>query len=593
MKGYSLLTTAGLDKAKKIVDVIWGREKADLVVINARVLNIYTGELLDNNAICIKGEWIAFSGDEYEETIGTHTEIIDAEGKTAIPGFIDGHTHISDWLCDPIEYLRLVLPGGTTTLITETIEPFPSAGYEGIVDFLNALADQPIKIFATAPFMASISQSIDPISMDILKKFLSRDDVLGLGESYWQAVLQDQDRCWGIFEETLRSGKRLEGHSAGARGKKLLTYVIPGISSCHEPITAEEVLERLRLGLYVMAREGSIRSDLDSISRIMDMNVDLRRLMLVSDGISPAMLMEKGCMEGVVRKAVDCGFDPVKAIQMATLNVAEYFRLDGIIGGIAPGRYADILLIPDLKTIRADYVISKGRVIARDGKALVNPRKHSFTKRSLNTVKLPRDLVPSDFSIKVDGKRSHVSVRVIDQVTDLVTREMTASVPVINGEILSDPVKDILKVAAIDRTNIPGKMFTGLVHGFNLKKGAFASSSSWDASVIITIGVSDEDMALAVNRIRSLRGGVVVCSGGKILSEIALPVFGLMADTSMESFMEKREEITETIKILGASFEDPLHVMIVLTGAAIPFIRICEYGLINMKDGKEMDLIIE
>ena len=591
MTKHGLLSIEGIDRAKELINVILGKEKADLAIINATILNVYTGELLDHYSVSIKGEWIAYVGKNPEDTIGPHTKIIDAKGKTIIPGLIDGHAHLA-WLFNISEFLLYAIQGGTTTIITETMETFPVMGYEGVVDFLSSLRDQPIKIFGTAPSMVSISKKALGISKATLKKLLLRDDILGLGESYWQVVMQEPEKFLPIFKETLKFGKRLEGHSAGAKGKKLMAYIAPGISSCHEPINAEEVLERLRLGMHVMIREGSIRRDLAPISRIKDAGVDLRRLILVTDGIEPGDLLEKGYMEFVVQKAIDCGFDPVDAIQMATINVAEHFFLDGIVGGIAPGKYADILIIPDPRIIKAEYVISKGKIIAREGNLLVPPRKHVFSRDSLNSIHLLRELEPSDFSIQVKKKSVHVNIRVIDQVTDLVTKELIISLPVIDGEIRRDVSKDILKVAAIDRRYFPGKIFVGLIRGFGLKGGAIACSAAWDTSDIIVVGENDKDMAGAVNRIYALQGGAVVYSGGKILAEIPLPVFGIIADMPIKMLAKRMEEITRIIKDLGFPFDNPLLTLVTLTGAAIPFFRICEEGLVNLKDGKTLGLIV-
>jgi adenine deaminase len=591
MKRHGLLSTEGADGAREVINVTLGKEKADLALINGTVLNVYTGELLKNHSVAVKGQWIAYVGAEPGDAIGPQTSIIDAKGKTIIPGLIDSHTHLV-WLFTASEFLRYAMAGGTTTIITETLEAFPVAGYEGVVDFLASLTDQPIKIFATAPAMVSISKKARGISRETLKKLLARDDILGLGESYWQSVIQKPEEFLPIFEETLCLGKRLEGHSAGARGKKLMAYTVPGISSCHESISAEEVLERLRLGIHVMIRQGSIRGDLASISKIKDAGVDQRRLILVTDGMEPGDLLEKGYMESVVQKALDCGFDPVNAIQMATINAAEYFLLDGIIGGIAPGRYADMLVIPDPRIIKAEYVISKGKIIAREGNLLVSPRKHVFSRDSLNTIHLLRELEPSDFSIPVMIESSRVDVRVIDQVTDLLTKELIVSFPVIDGEIKPDVSRDIIKVAAIDRGYAPGKIFVGLIRGFRLSTGAIACSASWDTSDIIVVGENDRDMADAVNRIYALQGGAVACVKGEILAELPLPVFGIMSDMSMEMLSERMEEITGVIKGLGFPFDDPLLTLITLTGAAIPFLRICEEGLVNLKDGKTLGLIV-
>ncbi|MCK5203234.1 MAG: adenine deaminase, partial [Desulfobacterales bacterium] len=271
--------------SKTLMQVALGQKKADLVVVNARLANVYTGELVNDCTISIKGKWIAYVGKDQQYTIGSKTEVIDARGKTVIPGLIDGHTHLA-WLSTASEFLKYAMKGGTTTIVTETLEPFMVAGYEGIIDFLESLNNQPLKILATAPVMISISKAARGISEEALQKLLERNDIIGLGESYWQAVLQDPDEVLPLFEQTLLAGKTLEGHSAGASEKKLSAYIANGITSCHEPINADQVLERLRLGLHIMAREGAVRKDLDEIAKITKQGIDLRRLILVSDSIS-------------------------------------------------------------------------------------------------------------------------------------------------------------------------------------------------------------------------------------------------------------------------------------------------------------------
>jgi len=591
MTRHGLLSGGGMDRARELTSVTMGKEKADLAIVNAAIVNVYTGELLDGYSVTGKGEWIAYIGDDPGDTIGPDTEILDAKGKTIIPGLIDGHAHLA-WLSPISEFLQYAMLSGTTTIITETMEPFAVLGYEGVVDFLASVREQPIKIFATAPSMASISKRARGISEEVLRRLLLRDDIVGLGESYWQAVLQEPEEFLPIFMETVRCGKRLEGHSAGARGRKLMAYIAQGISSCHEPVDAEEVLERLRLGMHVMVREGSIRRDLAPISRIKDAGVDLRRLILVSDGIAPEDLLEKGYMESIVQKAIDCGFDPVHAIQMATINVAGYFFLDGIVGGIAPGKYADMLIIPDPKDITVECVISKGKIIAREGRLMVSPRKHVFSPKSLHSIQLLRELGPSDFSILARNNASHVTVRVIEQATDLVTKELVTSVPVTDGEIRSDAGRDLLKLAAIDRRYSPGKTFVGLIKGFRLSTGAFACSAAWDTSDIIVVGENDEDMAGAVNRVCALQGGAVAYAKGKILAEIPLPIFGIIADMPLAMLSRRMEEFKGVVKDLGFPFDNPLLTLVTLTGAAIPFLRICEEGLVNLKDGRTVDLFV-
>ncbi|MCL0058143.1 amidohydrolase family protein [Dehalococcoidia bacterium] len=252
---------------------------------------------------------------------------------------------------------------------------------------------------------------------ETLRKLLAREDILGLGEIYWASVIRGDDRIIGLIAETMAAGKKIEGHSAGARGNRLVSYVAAGVSSCHEATTVEEVIDRLRLGIHVMIREGDIRRELPVISAIKDEGIDFRRLILTTDGISPRRVMTDGYMEFVLQRAIDFGFDPILAIQMATLNVAEHFSIDDSVGGIAPGKCADIVVIPDPKTIKAEYVISNGRIIAQNGVVLIPPRKATLSKRSFPSVEIPRQLKPADFTICVEAGSNPVKVRVMDLIT--------------------------------------------------------------------------------------------------------------------------------------------------------------------------------
>jgi adenine deaminase len=585
---------SNLRESKDILElmrVALGRQAADLVVSNARLVNVHTGEILDNQTVGVKGKWIACVGPDSDGLIGPRTDVIDAAGRTLIPGLIDGHTHVA-WLVGIASFLEHAMRGGTTTIITETMEAFPVAGKAGVMDFLDSLRNQPVKIFATAPFMASISRSAAGIDAATLTELLAEPDVIALGESYWQAVLQEPDRAVASMTVALKAGKPLEGHSAGARGKKLAAYAATGVSSCHEPIRPEEVLERLRLGLYVMIREGGIRRDLAAISKIKDAGIDARRLILVTDGVEPGDLIENGYMEKVVQKAIDCGFSPVQAIQMATVNVAEHFALDDIVGAIAPGRCADLVLIPDERTIAAETVISDGRIVAQNGRVTVAPRQHRFTAASLHTIDLPRPLSAADFAIQAPPTAPRATVRVIEMVTDLVTRETQMDVPVTHGCIPADPEVDLLKAAAIDRRFVPGRIFTGLIKGFGLHGGAFACSAAWDTADIIVVGAEDADMAAAVNRIHELQGGAVVCVRGDIRCELALPVFGILSTASTAQIARRLAALRTEVARLGCSFPDPLLTLITLTGAAIPYLRICDEGLVNLRENRTMGLFV-
>jgi len=577
----------------ELMKVALGEAEADLAIINGSIVNVYTGEVVEGASVLIKGNRIAYVGNDVGKAIGSSTRVIDANAKTLIPGLIDGHTHI-DSVFSISEVLRYAVQGGTTTIITETSNIAAPLGYEGVIQFLRSARNQPVKIFITAPPMVTLSPVSEEHALSVkqLRNLLGRKEVIGLGEPYWGEVVDGDRRVLDLITETINWGKKVDGHSSGARGSKLQAYISSGVSSCHEPISTEEVRERLRLGLFVLIREGEIRRDLEAISQIKEENIDLTRLAISTDGIGPWQLVSDGYMEFVVQKAINFGFSPIQAIQMATINTAQHFALDDIIGGIAPGKYADIVIIPNLGTIQAEYVISNGQVVAQDGQPVVLPRKHRYPQSIRNSIHLAKDFEAEDFAIPVESSRRQVKVRVIDQVTNLVTREEFVDMPVSDGQLKPDAGKDILKVAAIERSYGTGKSFVGLIRGIGLKRGAIATSSVWDCGDIIVVGADETDMAQAVNRIKELAGGMVVCAGNRILAEIALPVAGWISTQPMETIADKLHCIQQVATDLGGNFPDIRITLAVLPTPAIPFLRICEHGLVNLRDNRFVDLIV-
>ncbi len=576
--------------ARTLMQVALGREKADLEIINARVVNVYSGEIIDDGRIAIKGEWIAAVGN-LEPDRPPAGRVIDAAGRTVIPGLIDAHTHLA-WYYTIERFLPYAMADGTTTIVTETMEIYPVTGKAGLLAFLDSLRDQPVKLLATAPANVSISRRTDGMAAETLRELVRRPDILGLGETYWQALLQTPDALLENFQATLRTAKTLEGHSAGARGARLSAYAASGISSCHEPIDADQAAERLRLGLYVMIREGSIRRDLAAIAGIRHRLADSRRLILVTDGVSPGDLISKGYMRPVVQKAIDCGWGPVAAVQMATLNPATHFGLESVIGGIAPGRQADLVVIPDPYTIAPDTVISRGRVIVENGRVRAVPRQNVYPRVCCQTVKLTREMRAADFEVRADGDRA-VTVRVMEMVTDLVTRAAHVAMQPSGGVLLSDTAADILKVAAIDRSGVSGKRSVGFIRGFGLKAGALACSAAWDSSDIVVVGADAADMAQVVNRIARLGGGAVAGAQGEILAEVPMPLFGILSPEPMPVLADQLAAFNKTAAQLGAPFADPLLTLVTLTGAAIPFLRICEEGLVDLKAGRSVPLLVD
>ncbi len=582
-------TTRSTVEIRNLVNVALGNEKADLVVVNGDLVNVYTRELLRGWSVAIKGERIAYVRNDASHTIGPQTRVINAAGKTLIPGLIDGHTHLLSFYSLG-EFLQYAMRGGTTTIVTEMEFAF-SLGYQGIIEFLESAKDQPIKIFGTAPPMVTISPAAEAHAMDaqMLKKLLEREEILGLGETYWASIIKGDDRILGLLAETLAAGKKIEGHAAGARGNRLASYISAGVSSCHEATTVEETIDRLRLGIHAMIREGDIRRELPVISAIKDESIEFRRLVLTTDGIGPKRLMTDGYMEFVVQRAIDFGFDPIVAIQMATLNVAEHFSIDDAVGGIAPGKCADIVIIPEPKTIKAEYVISNGRIIAQNGVVLIPPRKSAFSKESFPSVEIPRKLKPGDFTIRPGNNRG--KVRVMDLITDLVAREAQVSLTS-DGEIKIDTDRDLLKMAVITGSKQGEKIFTGMVRGFGISKGAFATSAAWDTCALIVVGANERDMAEAANRIVAMKGGIVVWADGQVKAELPLPFGGIMSDQPMAAIVEGLDAIHQEMADLGCSLPDAHLTLATFTSQAIPFLRISEAGLVDVRKGEIVDLLV-
>ena len=580
-------------RIKTLIDTALGREKADMVVANADLVNVYSGELLKGHSVAVKGDRIAFVGEKADHTIGPDTRVIDAAGKVLIPGFIEAHTHLLS-LSRVDEFLKYAMGGGTTTIITETRNFTIPLGYRGVREFLKATALQPVKIFVTVAPVLGLSPSAqsNALSPGVLRSLLKHERVIGLGETPWPFILKDLGGITGLHAETLKAEKHIEGHTAGASGNNLVACVASGISSCHESTTAEEALERLRLGFHVMIREGHIRQELEAIAKIKNMQIDFRRLVLCTDGVRLQHLMEYGYMDFVVQKAIDLGFDPIVAIQMATINAAELFKLDNLIGGIAPAKCADMVILPDLRKIEAEMVISNGQIIAENGRITVTPRKHVYSRSTLRSVHIPRKIKPADFEVRMQGGDKPVTVRVIKMITGLVTAEEQIVMNPCNGLLEADVEGDILKVSFINRTNRPREMFTGFIKGFGMKKGAFACSVSMGLSGITVVGASDEDMAGAVNRVKALQGGVVVYNEGKVLAELPLPIAGFVSELPVETIVQRWEEIQQRAVDLGTSLEDIYATVGTLTTDIIPFLRICESGLMDIRKWEIVDLIV-
>ncbi|MEW5899625.1 MAG: adenine deaminase C-terminal domain-containing protein [Bacillota bacterium] len=582
--------------SRRLGDVALGKEPADLIIKGARLLNVYTGEILKDQQVVIAGERIAYAGPEHGFPAGAQTKVIDVDGQTLVPGFIDGHVHM-DSLLQVDEFIRLSLPGGTTTVITDCSVISNGMGLEGVLIFLDQLGNQPQRIFATAPVISfqwsDRGAGKKAISLAEMISLLDRPEVAGLGEMYWSNLLNDsfRDDLVRLIEAAITRDKTVEGHGAGARNQKLAALAAHGADSCHEPITAEEVRERLRLGLATMIREGSIRRELAAvIPPLAGMDLDLRRAILVSDGIWPHELAEYGHMDYIVQKAIDLGLDPVRAVQMATLNAAEHFHLDGDLGGIAPGKCADLVVIPDLKTIKAQLVICRGQIVAREGKLLAEPGTRAYPEKVCQNIKL----APVDAGFfRLPAGSPEAKVRVMEIVTDIVNRETALTLPVVDGAVDIAGEEDLLKASVIEQHGGSGQRSLGFLKGYGLRRGALACSISFDEGNLIVVGKEDRDMACAVNRIRELNGGLVYCCNGLVEDEIPLPVFGKMSTLSGPEAAARLGSFLKNLKAAGCRSENPLLTLLTITFTAIPALRLLSRGYWLSKESRVVDIFVD
>lgn len=585
---------------RSLVGVAMGRAKADLVIKNGTLVNVFTKELLEGIDVAIKGDRIALVG-KAEHTIGPETLIMDAGRKYLVPGLLDGHVHIESSMVTVTQFARAVLPHGTTATFIDPHEIANVLGLKGVKLMLEEAKGVPLKVYVSIPSCVPASfpefetagAEIGPADVEEAMKW---DGVVALGEVMnYPGVIYGDEKMHGEIQVSLRSGKVVEGHWAGPLGSELSAYVASGVSSSHESTTKEMGLAKVRLGMYTMIREGSAWKDLaDVIKIVTEEGVDTRRVCLVTDDRHPEDLISEGHMDHVVRRAIEEGVDPVTAIQMATINTAEHFNQDQDIGAIAPGRFGDVLIVDDLKNLEIDVVVADGKVVAKEGKLTVELKPPTYPSFARETVKVKKRPTPSDLEIKAPVDEGMVKVHVIGVLEGKVnTKHLIEELEVKDGKILPNPAENIAKVVVIERHKLTGNIGKGFVKGFGFKKGAVASTVAHDSHNLLVVGMNDEDMTLAANELIDVGGGMIAVSEGKILGLVELPIAGLMSDQPIEEVAEKVERLERAWRELGCEMVSPFMTMSLLALSVLPELRITDRGLIDTVEFKRIDLIAD
>jgi adenine deaminase len=571
-------------------EVALGERAPDLLIRRGTLLNVLTEELLPETDIAIYKNRIAFIGQWKDKTSG-ETEIINAKGLFLLPGFIDPHCHL-DFVFRIGEYSRFVVPKGTTTVITETAMLANAGGYEAVSEFIQEAQGVPLRVYILCPSVIPPFPKFETsagFSLEAFRKIINLPFCLGLGETYWPRVVMDKDEdMLQRFSETLNLGKRLEGHTAGARNEKFQAYTALGISSCHEATNQEEALNLLSQNYAVMIRQGYIRKELTRVAPLRHKLKDLRNLMLCTDLLDPETLIEKGGIDWALREAIREGFGIFEAIKMVTLNPAQYFGLKDL-GFLRAGNLADIILVEDLKEIKIKLVILNGKLVAENGKLLSPPLPFEYSQKAYESFKV-KNIGPHLFNIPFDGKKA--KVRAIEVVNDTITGESLVEIEAKSNNLLPDSKRDILKIAQIFRGSEEPIFSVGFLKGTGLKEGALASSITWDANNILVMGTNEKDMSFAVNTLLEHKGGMFLVKDGKLLASLPLPIWGIISPLKMEELKEKIRHLDSTAQSLGMRWR-AFVLLQTLPFTGLPSLRLTEKGLLDVKKQEFVPLIVD
>jgi len=561
-----------------------GEKKADIVLKNCSLISVYTNEIIPRSEIAIVRDRIAYVGADASHTVGPKTTVMDIKGKYVGPGFADPHVHIDQFVL-PSELAKKSLLCGTTSLFSDPIDIVSTCGYKGFKEFLKQGQNLPIRIFQVVPGGLPVDRKFShskTLTQSEEQSAIKDPDILGMGEVFsWTKVTLRDPKTMKSLSSMLEADCIINGHTAGASGKKLSAYASSGILSCHEPINFDQVLERLRLGMSIMIREGSIRRDLnDIVSRVLSHGTFLNRLMFCSDGLDPTDITKYGHIDHCVREAVKLGVEPISAVAMASRNVFDYYKMDKDLGGIAPGKLADILIFDDLKTFKPSKVFVGGKLVVSNGSIVASIKKKPVPHWIKNTVKTKK-LTPKDFAVK--SKKTSVTANTISMQSEIITKLGNSELKTKDGQVLPSLDKDIWKVAAFDRTYGSRKHTVGFLENFGADIGAFASTWSFHENDLIVIGSNDDDMSLAANELIKNQGGLCVVKSGKVVASLPLKFGGIISTDSFEKVEKNFEKINNSIVDSGCKFSRPHLIPLFLPFLALPSVRILYNGIVDVK----------
>ena len=584
-----------------LVDVASGRKPADLVVRNARWVNVHSGEVLENSDIAVTGGRFAWCGSDASHTIGPDTVVVDAAGRYAVPGLCDAHMHIESGMLTVTEFARAVIPHGTTSMFVDPHEIANVLGMDGVRLMHDEAMNLPVNVFVqmpscvpSAPGLENAGASLGP---EEVAEAMNWPNIIGLGEVMnFPGVAAADSRMMGEIAATQNAHKTVGGHYASPDlGIPFHAYVAGGPADDHEGTRMIDAAARVRQGMKAMLRLGSAWYDVaEQVRAVSEMGLDPRNFILCTDDCHSGTLVHDGHMNRVVRHAIQQGLKPVTAIQMATINTAEHFGLERELGSITPGRRADFLLVSNLAELTIDAVYARGQCLSEAGRLTAEMPEFTYPASSRGTVKMKRDLQASDFRIEVPGKSGKQRANVIGVVENQApTKALERDVDIVDGVAQMDRERDICQIALVERHREKGTVVNGLVSGFGYDKAcAVASTVAHDSHHMIVVGTSHEDMALAANRLREVGGGVCVFHEGKEIALVQLPIAGLISDEPAEIVAEKAGSVVKAMQDMGCKLNNAYMQHSLLALVVIPELRISDIGIVDVRKFEKIDLFV-
>lgn len=574
------------------------KTQRSLIIENCKIVDVKSEKIQEGHVLIERGRIFDISTSPKAKPSERGARL-DARGGYLVPGFWDAHLHTESTMLTPVELAKVVLPHGTTCIVTDPHEIANVLGPKGILLLYKASADLPVNYLFTISSCVPAAPGMDTagaqITAEQVEPLLDLPRSVGLAEVMnVPAVLNREASIMKMIQAATSRGKIVDGHAPRVLGEQLKQYVSAGIMSDHESVDGEEAIEKLQSGMHLIIREGSVARNLTSIVKtLVERKIDLDRCMFGTDDVTPSDLLKNGHIDHLIRKSIQLGMDPIKAIKCASYNTARYFRQDAEQGSVEKHKQADLVVLDDLERIRVQTVVSQGRVVARNGKLTVNLRKRKVPAFALKTMNLGARPTGTRFMIKAPVETGEATVRVIRAIEgQVVTRSETATVPVKDGFALPRIEEDILTIAVAERHRRTGNVGVAFVKGFALRKGAIASSVAHDSHNIIAVGADVDSLAYAVNKLTDLGGALIAVKGRKTLASVRLPLAGLISLDNGARVASQLAALHSAARSLGIGLKEPFMTLSFLALPVIPELKLTDKGLVDVREFKFVDLFL-